>query len=249
MGLSNTTQAIPPPPLPPLETVSTMPGMWLLVIGFLFGIIILILVVSYIVVNIWGYPMLVTSKSRISGDAIVQHFETGKNGRLKLARIEGHALRHTQIKDGTMISIPQGVHNLDGHHIVLSWGLFGVSIPVFLMAGITRLKKMGYNSREDVEKTISENPELKKINLISGGYNFSDFKRVLQKSKSPVYMPLEIEHTSDFVENVNQQYTESDVNKELDSYMMNIEDDFGKIIFLTGIAVMLTSVGVWLMVG
>jgi len=263
-GLSNITQAPvahPTPPLPPIGDVAgTMPGMWLLIIVFLFGTIILILVVAIIAVKIWGNPMLVAKSSRLSGDAIIEHFEAGKNGFLKLARIEGHAMQHREVKDGTLITIPQGISNLDGHHVILSWGLFGVGVPIFLLAGITKLKSLGFNTRAEIEAVAEAKPseekpadeitqDFRSVNLITEGYNFNDLRDVVTKSKSPVYLPLEIEHTSDFVRNVNQHYTEGDVSDDLEAYQTTIEDDFGRTIFLTAISVLVVSVAMWLMLG
>lgn len=58
MPLGNITQAVPIPP-PALEPIgNTMPGLWLIIIVFLLGTIILILAVAYIAVMIWGGPML-----------------------------------------------------------------------------------------------------------------------------------------------------------------------------------------------
>lgn len=249
MPLGNVTQAVPIPP-PALEPIgNTMPGLWLIIIVFLLGTIILILVVAYIAVMIWGGPMLKAKTSRLSGDAIIEHFETGKNGRIMTAPVEGHAIVHREVKDGTMISLHQGISNLDGHQVAVSWGLFGVTIPIFLLAGITKLKSLGYNTRDEVLEEIGVNEGLKAANLIDGGYNFDNFEDILIKTKSPVFFPLEVEHVSDFVQNVDQHATEGDVSDELEAYAISNEDDFGKIMFQTAIAVLIIAIAMWLMLG
>lgn len=247
MGISNITQA---PIRPPVEQATAMmPGEWLAIIIFFFGSIILFLIVLWAITIIWGNPINTAKNSRLSGDAIIIHFETGKNAFLKLSQVMAHAFRHRKVSDGTLLAIPKGVNYLGAHQVVISWGLLGMSVPIFLLGAITRLKSLNYATREQLNAAVTATPKFKQINLIDDGYNFNDFKDVIHKSQNPILLPLEIEHTSDFVQSINQHYTESEVNKELDSYLMNNPDDFAKVILLTTVCVAIIGVILWLLIG
>lgn len=216
---------------------------------FIFVGIILMLFIFWLIIKIWGNPIMVAKVSHSSGEAIIQHFENSKIGTLKLAEIGGGAIRHRKIADGTLIAIPKGINNLDGHSFVNSWNLTGISVPPFLMGAITKLRQYGYLTRQILEDAISQKPTLKDANLITEAYDFNDFKDIEKKSKISTLIPLEIEHTNSFIEPVNQHYTEADITKEVKSYFMGIPDNFIQIYLMTCIGIFIVAIAIYFLMG
>ena len=234
---------------------------WALVI-FL-GSLIFILVIGHIIISIWGSPILKAKSAHTSGKAIVQHFENSRIASLKLANIGGGAIRHDKIEDGTLVAIPKGINNLHGLALVNSWNLTGISLPVFLMGAITKLRQAGITTREMLEHSFYDimvddkgnafrqlKDDAKMYdNLIVESYNFNDFKDTLKKAKDPNMIPLEIEHTNDFIESLNQHYTESEVTKEVKSYLLANPDTFPKTIVFTAIAILIVAIAMYMVMG
>ena len=244
-------------PIRPPDVIdpTAIPGEWFAGIVFILGILIFILIIFWILIKVFGNSILIAKSSRFSGDAIIQHFENSKIGQLKLAALGGGALRHKNIADGTLLTIPKGINSLDGLSFVNSWHLVGISIPIFLIGGITKLKQMGIQNRDQLKKIAgfevpAENMTNEIVadqhkNLIDGVYNFNDFKELIQKSKNPELIPLEIEHVSDFIYSINQHYTEAIITKEIRSIYMLVQDNFSKTLISTAIAVLIVSIAIY----
>jgi hypothetical protein len=230
---------------------------WAMVI--LFGSILFTMVILHIVIMLWGNPILKAKSAHTSGKALVQHFENSRIAVLKLASIGGGAIRHERIEDGTLITIPKGINNLQGLALVNSWNLTGISLPIFLMGAITKLRSIGITTRALLEGTTertykdstgNEIPVLDlHANLITDSYDFNDFNDIIKKSKEPNLIPLEIEHTNDFIEAMNQHYTESDITKEVKSYLLTNPDNFGRMIVFTGIGILITAIASYFLIG
>lgn len=248
MPIGNVTAAevIRPVSLP---DPTAMPGEWyfVMLVGFL--LILVSMLVIYLVIRLWGNPILKASESRRTGDAIVQHFENSKIGILKNAPIGQGAIRHKKISDGTLITTPGGINNLEGHSFVNSWNLLGISIPTFLIGGISKLRQMGIRTRSELENVVQSNPDARYNNLIIESYDFNDFQGILTKSKEPAFINLEIEHVNDFIESVNQHYTEAEITKEVRSYLMKLTDGFAGVIMMTAIAIFIVGLAIYIMMG
>lgn len=221
-----------------------------------FGSIILILGIAHILIWMFGNPMLKAKSAHTSGKAIVQHFENSRIAVLKLAKIGGGAIRHDRIEDGTLIAIPKGINNLQGLALVNSWNLTGISLPIFLMGAITKLRQFNITTKAMLEETtkqinpITNQPFLDAhANLIRESYDFNDIKDVIKKAKEPNMIPLEIEHTNDFIASINQHYTEADITKEVKSYIMSNPDTFGRTMIFTGIGILITAIGIYMLMG
>lgn len=224
-----------------------------------FGAIIFVLVIGHIMIWIWGNPILKAKSAHTSGKAIVQHFENSRIAVLKLAKIGGGAIRHDRIEDGTLIAIPKGINNLQGLALVNSWNLTGISLPVFLMGAITKLRQYNITTRAMLEGATTtmypdeegaDRPVLDAhANLITESYNFNDFKDTLKKAKEPNMIPLEIEHTNDFIESINQHYTESDITKEVKSYLLVNPDKFGGVFIATCIGILIAAIAIYMLMG
>lgn len=241
----------PVPIRPHVVDPSTLPydgGVYFAVTAFLASIL-LIMVIFWIIIKVWGSPIIDAKSARISGDAIVQHFENSRIGTLKLARIGGGALRHRKVEDGTLITIPKGINNLGGLPMVNSWNLTGISVPVFLAGAITLLKKRRVSSKDELESVLEKQPESRYSNIITDSYNFNNFKDVIDKSKEPNKISIEIEHVSDFIQNQNQHYLESDISKEVKSYTMGLNENFAGVFITTAIGLFIVALGIYFIMG
>jgi len=246
--ISNATTAdIPRPPTLPDPTA--MPGEWYFGIVVIFLLILVSILVIYLIIRFWGNPILVAASSRRTGDAIIQHFENSRIGIFKIAPIGQGAIRHKKIADGTLITTPGGINNLNGHSFVNSWNLLGISLPTFLIGGVSKLRQAGIRTRNELECLIQVTPDMRYNNLISESYNFNDFAGILLKSKDPAFINLEIEHVNDFIESVNQHYTESEITKEIRSYIMKLSDGFAGMILMTAIAIFIVALAIYIMMG
>lgn len=247
MVLGNaTTEVIRPSSIP---DPTAMPGEWYFGMLVVFLLILVSMLVIYLVIRLWGAPILKAAESRRTGDAMVQHFENSRIGILKNAPIGQGAIRHKKISDGTLITTPGGINNLYGHSFVNSWNLLGISIPTFLVGGISKLRQMGVRTRAELEHIISHDANRRFTNLITESYDFNDFKDILTKSKEPAFINLEIEHVNDFIESVNQHYTESEITKEVRSYLMKLNDGFAGVILMTGIAIFIVAIAIYILLG
>lgn len=229
------------------------PGMfegstYFIVSGFLVSILIALFIL-WLIVKVWGSPIITAKAARSGKEAIIQHFENSKIGSLKLAKLGAGALRHKNADDGTLITTTKGINNLSGLPFANSWNLAGITVPTFLIGAITKLRHLGYKTRDDLEAASRKDEEFKDKNIIAEAYNFDDFHDLINKSEHPKKIPLEIEHVSDFIENVNQHYTESDITKEIASYLMGIPNNFIKTMLTTGITIFVVSLGMYFMLG
>lgn len=246
-------------PLNPVNSPPVVPGAQLppgmfegstyfIVSGFLISVL-LILFVLWLIIKVWGGPIMTAKAARSGKEAIIQHFENSKIGFLKLAKLGAGALRHKNIDDGTLISTSKGINNLSGISFVNSWNLSGITVPTFLIGAITKLKHLDYNTRDDLAAASKKDETFKDKNIIAEAYNFDDFQDIINKSEHPKKIPLEIEYVSDFIENVNQHYTESDISKEIASYTMGLKNNFGTVMLFTGITVFIISIGIYFLMG
>ncbi len=104
-------------------------------------------------------------------------------------------------------------------------------------------------NQKDLESKLQETPDIENVNLITESYDFNNFSDIIKKSKSPTLYPLQIEHTNEFIQPINQHYTEADITKEIKSYMMGIPDTFGRTFLLTGIGIFIVALAIYFMMG
>lgn len=149
------------PVVPQVADAFSYDGLLYAIILFTFIGIIVVLTVLFLIIKIWGSPISTAAQASLSGRAIVQHLENSKIGSLKLAKIGGGAIRHQKIEDGTLITIPKGINNLDGHPFVNSWNLTGISVPTFLIGAITKLRQFGYSTKDHLESAINLNESMR----------------------------------------------------------------------------------------
>lgn len=247
MPIGNITKEVIRPETLPDPTA--MPGEWYFVMMIFFLLVLVSMLVIYLVIRIWGNPIMKAAESRRTGDAIVQHFENSKIGILKNAPIGQGAIRHKKISDGTLVTTPGGINNLAGHSFVNSWNLLGISIPTFLIGGVSKLRQMDVRTRGELENIIELDNQKRFNNLITESYDFNNFEDVLIKSKRPSFINLEIEHVNDFIESVNQHYTESEISKEVRSYLMKLGDNFVGIMMTTAIALFIVGLIIYILMG
>jgi hypothetical protein len=261
--INNTTSEVlggihPPSDIAPIQQATGgIPGEIYFAIVILAITTIACMVILHLIVAIWGSPVLKAASSRTSGNAIIQQFQNSKIGSLLLAPISCGAIRHAKVSDGTLITTPHGINNLSGHSFVNSWNLLGISIPTFLMGGISRLREKGIYTRDQLiyltTPQLNKDTQAPEIilnpydNLITDSYNFNIFTDILEKSKTPNYINLQIEHTGDFINSVNQHYTESEITKEVQSYLMTIKNTFGNTIIITAIAVFIVALAMYML--
>lgn len=255
MPLISDTNNIPIRP-PNVPDPTAMSGELYFVMLVVMGVIVVCLILFWIIIKIWGEPILKFKSAR--GQALIEHFENSKIGTLLIAGIGGGALRHKNVADGTLITIPKGINSLEGTSFVLSWHLTGMSVPVFLIGAINKLRQLKIFTRKELEdkitgdienKIVPTDPQLKFKNLIDDSYNFNSFEDILYKSNNPSLIPLEIEHISDFIESINQHYTESIIEKEKRSAFMQEYDPFESVLMATAIASLIVAIGVYFMIG
>ncbi|PWB55609.1 MAG: hypothetical protein C3F06_02435 [Candidatus Methanoperedenaceae archaeon] len=223
--------------------------------------IIACLIILYLIVRIWGSPIFTAASSKTSGNAIIQHFQNSKIGSLLLAPINCGAIRHAKVSDGTLITTPYGINNLSGHSFVNSWNLLGISIPTFLIGGISKLREHGIFTTDHLKylTTPQKNPDNESEffqakldrykNIITEAYDFDNFHDILEKSKDPTYINLQIEYVGDFIQSINQHYTESEITKEVLSYTMKFRDGFAATLILTSVAVFIVGLAIYIIMG
>jgi len=214
------------------------------------------LTVIYFIVRVWGNPILKAAEARTSGNAIIQHFQNSKIGSFLISPLSGGAIRHKKVSDGTLITTPHGINTLGGLKFVNSWNIIGISIPTFLVGGISKLREMGVYSKADLKyvTTPQKNQEEKEIilldkneNLIKESYNFDDFKDLILKSRNPSFINLQIEFVGDFIKSVNQHYTESIITIETRIATIKHKDGFGATIIITAVAIFMIAIALYIL--
>lgn len=259
LTLTNNTTGIHPAPLQETaQQVGTISGEAYFAVVIISLSIIACLLILYLIIRIWGNPIIKAASSRTSGSAIIQHFQNSKIGSLLLAPINCGAIRHAKVSDGTLITTPHGINNLSGHSFVNSWNLLGISIPTFLMGGISKLREQGILTRDHLTYLVTPQPKEGKLlpaqldrfgNIITEAYDFNDFGDILKKSRNPSYINLQIEYVGDFIQSVNQHYTESEITKEVQSYLMKFRDGFAATLILTAVAVFIVGLAIYILMG
>lgn len=265
LNLTNNTTGIHPEPLQQAaQQAGTISGEAYFAIVIISLTIIACLVILYLIIRIWGSPIFKAAAARTSGSAIIQHFQNSKIGSLLLAPINCGAIRHTRVADGTLITTPYGINNLSGHSFVNSWNLLGISIPTFLIGGVSKLRERGIFTTDHLTYLVTPQPKpqtegkepefypakLDRFkNIITEAYDFDNFTDVFEKSKDPIYINLQIEYVGDFIQSINQHYTESEITKEVQSYLMKFKDGFAGTLILTAVAVFIVGLAIYIIMG
>ncbi len=132
------------------------------------------------------------------------------------------------------------------------------------MGGISKLRERGILTSEHLtylvtpqEKPQTEGKEPELIpaqldrfkNIITEAYDFDNFQDIIKKSKNPAYINLQIEYVGDFIQSVNQHYTESEITKEVQSYLMKFRDGFAATLILTAVAVFIVGLAIYIIMG
>ncbi len=240
--IPGTTPSVIPIPPPSSEQIaqaagnapSYVPG-WLLALTlFILGSIMMILMIGYIFMIIFGQPMSIAKGTVTSGGSMIQHFNTSKSAVIKDATIAGGAFRYKNIRDGTVAASTNSVNNVGGRNIVLTFAQLGVTIPVHILGGVSILVHNGINNIGDLRRklTYTEIYTEKKINpetleeetvevgradkmkneTIVTGYDFENFENLIKQSEEEKLIPLVVESVPDFVErNISADYTEKKI--------------------------------------
>jgi hypothetical protein len=212
------------------DGTSYVPG-WLLAFTlFALGSILMILMIGYIFMIVFGQPMSVAKGTISSGGSIIQHFNTSKSAVIKDATIAGGAFRYKNVRDGTVAATTNSVNNISGRNVVLTFAQLGVTIPIPILGGISILVHNGINNIKDLkskmtinkvyteiyteniidpetgeEKTI-ETGQAQKVKTeitnetIISGYDFENFENLIKQSEEEKLIPLVIESVPNFVE-------------------------------------------------
>ncbi len=233
----------PPRPEDIAQAASLVPG-WLIALTiFILGSIMMILMIGYIFMIVFGQPMSV-AKTTASQGSLIQHFNTSKSAIFKDATITGGAFRYKNIRDGTVAATTNSVNNIRGRNVVLTFAQLGVTIPIHVLGGVSVLVHNGIYNIKDLRKKLTHtevftekqlNPETMQEEIVEvgrkekmdneeilTGYDFENFEMLLHQSEEEKFVPLVVESVPDFVErNINADYTEKKIKiREL----MNTKD-------------------------
>lgn len=218
-------------PIP--ECASCVSGFTLALTTFILGSIFMLILIAYIFIFVFGQPMSVAKNAATQG-SIIQHFNTSKSSVMKIATIAGDAFRYKSIRDGTVATSAKSVCNLGGRNIVLTFANLGVTIPIYLLGGVSILVHNGINNINDLRKKLSYteiytekrvNPDTLeeetvevgrgtklKNEVVIEGYDFENFENLLKQSKEEKLIPLVVEAVPDFVDrNISADYTEKKI--------------------------------------
>lgn len=224
--------------IPTVQQVSAdgtqfVPGWLLAGTVFLLGSVLMLLMIGYIFMIIFGQPMSVAKTTATQG-SLIQHFNTSKSSIFKDATISGGAFRYKNIRDGTVAATTNSVNNIRGRNVVLTFAQLGVTIPIPILGGISILVHNGINNINELKKklTFTEVYTEKRINpdtfeeetievgraskmkneTIITGYDFENFETLIKQSGEEKLIPLVVESVPDFVErNISADYTEKKI--------------------------------------
>jgi len=258
------TSVVPVVPIIPQQVTADgtpfVPGWLLATTMFVLGSILLLLMIGYIFMMVFGQPMSVAKHTVTSGGSIIQHFNTSKSAAIKDATVSGGAFRYKNIRDGTVAATTNSVNNIRGRNIVLTFAQLGVTIPISVLGGISILVHNGINNINDLRRqfTYTEvykkkilNPEtgdeeeieigraekLKNEPIVTG-YDFNNFEIILKQSEEEKLIPLVIEAVPDFVErNISADYTEKKIKIR---QLLNTKDEPNN----DGMKIMAIAIGV-----
>jgi hypothetical protein len=133
-----------------------------------------------------------------------------------------------------------------------------------LIGGISKLRECGILTAEHLTYLVTPQPkpstegqeqefvqaQLDRFkNIITEAYDFDNFEDVLKKSKDQTYINLQIQYVGDFIQSVNQHYTESEITKEVMSYLMKFRDGFAATLILTAVAVFIVGLAIYIIMG
>lgn len=234
-GISPVNTDVPIVPIiPPAPTGSwEADGFIIAITTFFFGSILMIIMIAYVFMMVFGQPMAIAKKTAMGG-SMIQHFNTSKSAVIKDATISGGAFRYHNIRDGTVAATVNSVNNIDGRNIVLTFAQLGVTIPIPILGGISVLVHNGINNINELRRKLTQtevyvekriNPETQeeekvevgrkdKMNNeeIVRGYDFDNFENLLKQSQEEKFIPLVVEAVPDFVErNISADYTEKKI--------------------------------------
>src|SRR3989304_2868017 len=160
-GISPIVTGTPIPILPTTaaaaanDTVSYAPGWLLALTTFVLGSILMIMMIGYIAMIVFGQPMSIAKNIVTSGGSIIQHFNTSKSAMIKDATVSGGAFRYKNIRDGTVAATTNSVNNIKGRNIVLTFAQLGVTIPIPVLGGISVLVHNGINNINDLRRKLT----------------------------------------------------------------------------------------------
>jgi hypothetical protein len=182
---------------------------------FILGSILILIVGTYIVLAVFGYPIFVSNESASKG-SIIQHTNTPKSAILKVAKLSGGGFRYKNIKDGTVATATNSVYNIMGRNLVITFAQLGITIPVNILAGISILVHQDIKNivefknkyMIEVDKKVLNSEGIEEIikvkaikkELILSGYNFDNFSTLKKQTQEEKLIPLTIEAFSDFNE-------------------------------------------------
>lgn len=275
LELMNTTEAagIHPPEIAQQaqQAAGGIPGEIYFAVVILSITAIAVLLIIYIIIRLWGSPILKAAEAKTSGNTIIQHFQNSKIGSFILGPLACGAIRHKKISDGTLITTPHGINTLEGLSFINSWSLLGISIPTFLIGGVSKLRERGIYTRDHLEylttpqpipgdpaqpPTEGNEPQPPKLalaqidrfkNIITEAYNFDDFNDILKNSKDPKFINLQIEYVGDFIPSMNPHYTEAEITLEVQANMISFKNPFIATIMFTAIAVFIVAIGMYIL--
>lgn len=220
--MSDLTYVSTPAPAPIEPVGGFVPTIWLDVAFFIFAAFLILVMCYYLIIFVFGKPIMVAKESSESGRSIIQHADTPRSAEFKLARVTGGGFQYKDIRDGTVAAIPDSVISVNGRKFVLTFAQLGISIPLKILAGISVLSQKGIKNSKELKNAFivlsDDKPPYLKNETILTGYDFDNFETLLKQEKEQNLIPLAIEKVPDFVErNINAAYTEKKITigKEL----------------------------------
>ena len=197
-----------------------------------------------VLMYIFGRPIFIAKAASTSNETIVEHFDTNKSGVFKLANIEGGSFRHKEVRDGTLIAVPEAVNSLYGLRMVLSSSLLGVTIPTKILAAMSILHSSGITNFNEIQSFFKneETGGIKNVPILSG-YSFNNFNELLKEVKVPKFIPMSVDVVHNYVrKNINCQYTEMEINLGVQKFINVIPDNGNKTLLYTGIAILISVI-------
>ncbi len=250
-GLGNISNNIPVPPQEAVTPIGSMiSGEWYFLILLLMGVCIAALFIVFILIYIFGYPIIVSQKAKLKGAVIIEHFEDSRNGKFLPLFHSGQTLSSDGEKAGVILTTINGINVLNNQNVGLSYSLTGFTIPPLFAAACTKVTNEKIINLYEIDrlKDSIEDKTVFETNIFDKeAYNFNSFSDIVRKTEKNNCIGIDLTVIPNFVKNINQYYTEADVQKEVLSTTLNFKDGFGAIMMQTAIAIFIIAVAFYIL--
>lgn len=204
------------------------------IIGLFLSIGFLLVFVAYILLTVFGKPVILAGNAGQSGKSLIFHFNTPKSAEIKEAKVSGEAFRYSEVTDGTVAAASDSILNINGKSAALTYAQFGMTIPVKILAAISVLVQSGIMNYVDLMDA--------KKGVVLAGYDFMNFKTFIKQNNESALIPLKIESAPDFTnENIVSDYTENDImlRAQIDQHYDKRSGSFGQLLTVVVVIVLL----------